>query len=362
MWTTPSVAPITDLGLVSSFGMRTVWYLMVVFHVLANSSFEAKVITIKKACEMISDLDLGDPFIGSSYTHNSSSFEINVLDWFASLWEIEKNEYWGYITTGGTEDCAHLKISLLAHKDKPAIINLNIGTTMKGAIDDLDLVLKTLEEVGFTRDRFYIHCDGALLGIMIPFIKQAPNINFKKPIGSIAISGHKFLGCPIPCGVVITRSEYIDVLSKNIEYIASKDITITGSRCGHAPIFLWYALKKKGLIGLKKEVEKCITNADYLYDELRNAGIGAMKNEFSNIVVFEKPLDDKFSRKWSLALNENIAHVVVMQHVTIEILDSFVSEFVQNQSIWCQDGKNQPPCIQDQMGVANCACKLHKPL
>ena len=77
---------------------------------------------------------------------------------------------------------------------------------------------------------------------------QTLRITFKKPIGSVTVSGHKFLGCPIPCGIAITRLEYINALSKNVEIIASRDATITGSRCGHAPIFLWYALKKRGLI------------------------------------------------------------------------------------------------------------------
>ncbi|XP_020979715.1 serine decarboxylase-like [Arachis ipaensis] len=164
----------------------------------------------------------GDPFLGSTVCLNSTSFEVSVLDWFANLWEIQNNKYWGYVTTGGTEsnlhaillgrekfpdgilytsqdshysifkiarmyrmqcvkvgtlvsgeiDCAELKASLLAHKDHPAIINLNIGTTMKGAVDDIDLVIQTLEKNGFSRDRFYIHCDGALFGIMLPFLKQ----------------------------------------------------------------------------------------------------------------------------------------------------------------------------------------------
>lgn len=28
---------------------------------------------------------------------------MGVLDWFASLWEIGRSDYWGYVTTGGTE-------------------------------------------------------------------------------------------------------------------------------------------------------------------------------------------------------------------------------------------------------------------
>lgn len=49
----------------------------------------------------------GDPFLGSSFSLNSMKFEVSVLDWFAKLWEIEKNEYWGYVTSGGTEGNLH---------------------------------------------------------------------------------------------------------------------------------------------------------------------------------------------------------------------------------------------------------------
>ena len=49
---------------------------------------------------------------------------------------------------------------------------LTIGTTVKGVVDDLDMVIWTLEETGFTQDHFYIHCDGALFGLMMPFVKR----------------------------------------------------------------------------------------------------------------------------------------------------------------------------------------------
>ncbi|RDX61529.1 Serine decarboxylase 1, partial [Mucuna pruriens] len=187
----------------------------------------------------------------------------------------------------------------------------------------------------------------------------APKITFKKSIGSVSISGHKFLGCPIPCGIVITRSEYINALSRDVEYIASRDVTITGSRCGHAPIFLWYAIKRKGVTGLENEVKKCIMNACYLQHQLRDAGIGVMLNEFSNIVVFERPPDEDFIRRWNLACNGNIAHVVVMQHVTIEMLDSFIAEFLQKRTIWFKDRRFRPLCIGNDVGSANCRCSMH---
>eukprot|EP00959_Pyramimonas_sp_CCMP1952_P267891 5601027-Pyramimonas_sp.AAC.2 len=54
---------------------------------------------------------------------------------------------------------------------------------------------------------------------MIPFVKAAPMVTFKKPIGSVSVSGHKFVGCPTPCGVTITRKWCMEKLSQTIEYL-----------------------------------------------------------------------------------------------------------------------------------------------
>ena len=112
-------------------------------------------------------------------------------------------------------------------------------------------------------------------------------MRFKKPIGSVSVSGHKFVGCPMPCGVQIKRIEHINALSRDVEYLASRDATIMGSLNGHAPIFLWYTLNRKGYRGFQKEVQKCLRNAHYLKDQFWSVGISAMLNELSNTVVFE---------------------------------------------------------------------------
>jgi len=164
----------------------------------------------------------------------------------------------------------------------------------------------------------------------------------------------------MPCGVQITRMEHINVLSSNVEYLASRDATIMGSRNGHAPIFLWYTLNRKGYKGFQKEVQKCLRNAYYLKDRLRDAGISAMLNELSSTVVFERPIDEDFVRRWQLACQGNIAHVVVMPSVTIEKLDDFVNELVEKRSTWYQDEKVRPPCIAADIGSHNCSCDLHK--
>ena len=164
----------------------------------------------------------------------------------------------------------------------------------------------------------------------------------------------------MPCGVQITRLEHINTLSRNVEYLASRDATIMGSRNGHAPIFLWYTLNKKGYMGFQKEVQKCLRNAHYLKDRLHEAGISAMLNELSSTVVFERPLDEEFIRRWQLACQGNIAHVVVMPSVNIDKLDDFLNELVEKRSTWYQDQKVKPPCIAAEVGTENCVCGLHK--
>lgn len=51
--------------------------------------------------------NVGDPFVESNLGLHSKPFEVDVLNWFAQLWEINKDEYWGYITNGGTEGNLH---------------------------------------------------------------------------------------------------------------------------------------------------------------------------------------------------------------------------------------------------------------
>ncbi|KAG5589033.1 hypothetical protein H5410_039547 [Solanum commersonii] len=350
----------------------------------------------------------GDPFLQNTVDFHSKDFEVAVLNWFADLWEIERDQYWGYVTNGGTEgnlhgilvgrelfpdgilyaskdshysvakaammyrmdfeninasingemDYSDLKAKLLQNKGKPAIINVTIGSTFKGAIDDLDVILQTLEDCGYTQDQFYIHCDAALNGLIIPFIKNM--ITFKKPIGSVTISGHKFLGCPMPCGVQITRKSYINNLSRRVEYIASVDATISGSRNGLTPIFLWYSLSAKGQIGFQKDVKRCLDNAIYLKDRLQKAGISVMLNELSIIVVLERPRDHEFVRRWQLSCVRDMAHVIVMPGITRETLDGFITDLLQQRKKWYQDGRISAPCVASDIGAQNCACSYHK--
>jgi len=346
--------------------------------------------------------NLGDPFVASNYGVHSRQFECAVIDFFAEMWKAPKDGYWGYVTTCGTEGNLHgillarechpdgilysskethysvfkaaryyrmdaksiptlptgeidydiLSSEIRKNIDRPVIINVNIGTTVKGAVDNLDRILRVLKNLGVPRERFHIHCDGALFAMMLPFVDHAPLINFEKPIDSIAVSGHKMLGCPMPCGVTVARVEHVKKVEQKIEYLNSVDTTIMGSRNGQAALYLWYSLRKKGLVGIKKDVEHCMETAMYLRDEITSIGLTCRLNDLSSTVVFERPLDDALIKRWQLACEEDIAHVVVMPNVTKTKIDSFIQELV---SCMEENGRISPKREDSPLSILGCS-------
>ncbi|MCC5653027.1 histidine decarboxylase [Nostoc sp. XA013] len=319
----------------------------------------------------------GDPYIEPDFGLHSRKFEQEVLSFFAHLYKIPEDQFWGYVTAGGTEgnlygmflareiypngilyssqdshysipkaaklfriqhnavnsqingeiNYEHFEQLISENRSYPAIINLNIGTTVKGAIDNLDKVLAILER-NQIKD-YYIHCDAALSGLILPFLDGAPQVNFEKPIDSIAISA-KFIGSPLPCGVVLTKKKWVEKVETEIEYIGSKDTTILGSRNGHAPLILWYAVRTRGYDGLAREAKTCINDAQYLFQQLQIREDPCMLNSFSNTVVFGKP-SQRLIKKWQLAVYENWAHIIVMQNINRKKIDIFINELLQEE-------------------------------
>ena len=310
--------------------------------------------------------NIGDPYDRNAYLVNSFELETEVLDYFASILKIEN--HWGYITNGGTEGnmfglyiarqkypngivyyskeshySVRKSINLMRMKSKPIsslptgeidiaaleksidhdypiILSLNIGTTMLGAIDD---VWKICELLGNHKEK-HVHCDAALFGAMLPFMSEIPS--FGHLVDSISISGHKFIGCPIPCGMAICRKEHRDSVMNDVEYIGGYDCTISGSRDGFSPIILWSAIKKYGDKGFSELIAECFSNRDYLIDKLKKIGVECWSHHYSNIVVIEN-VPKNVITKWQLATEKTRSHVVVLPHVTPSKIDEFVMDF-----------------------------------
>ena len=292
--------------------------------------------------------NVGDPELGNNGMH-TFELENEIISFFRDSLHLSADDGWGYLTNGGTEGNTYglflaretypdgivlystethysipKAVRLLCHY--PIILNANIGTTMKGAIDNIPRLLEILERQKVKK--FYIHCDAALSGAMLPFMPKAPKVDFSLPIGSLSISGHKFLGSPIPCGVVLVRRKYVQAIRSAIEYIGSNDATISGSRDAFSVIVLWQVLQRQGVTGLQYLASQCMELTGYVTEKLRAVGCKAWRNEWSNTVVFPRP-SDKLIQRWQLATQNDNSHIIVMPGVTAEKLDRFVAEMAQ---------------------------------
>ena len=327
--------------------------------------------------------NLGDPFEDSTYKVQTHEMEREVIDFFAKMFRANPKDYWGYVTNGGSEsnlyglyiarelypkamvyfsesthysvkknihllnipcivirsqkngeiDYKDLENTLQFNRHKPAIILTTFGTTMKEAKDDVSKVKGILKKLAI--QDHYIHCDAALSGSYGAFIEPHIPFDFQDGADSISISGHKFIGSPIPSGVIITRRSLRDRIAKGISYIGSLDTTITGSRNGHSPLFLWYAIKSMGMEGLKTRYLHSLKIAQYCKDELIKIGIEAWTNEGSITVVFPR-VSDTLKEKWQLA-TEDVTHVICMPNVTKHQIDEFIKDIAKEKAANLQE-------------------------
>ena len=317
--------------------------------------------------------NVGDPFLPSTFKLNTHAIECEVIEQFARFTRAVPEDVWGYVTNGGTEgnmygfylarelypegivyfsedthysvskilrllksksimiksqdngevDYDDLRETIRIHRDTPPIIFANIGTTMKGAVDNLDTINGILDELALPDH--YIHADAALSGMILPFVENPVAFGFDAGIDSISISGHKMIGAPFPCGVVLARKQNVRRIARSVEYIGTLDTTLSGSRNALSPLFLWYALRQHGEQGYKKIIQACFDMADYAIEKLASLGLDPWRNEYSNSVVFNRPAES-IVHQWQLAVQGPVAHIITMPHVSTEQIDRFVQD------------------------------------
>jgi histidine decarboxylase len=317
--------------------------------------------------------NLGDPFVACTYAVGSREMEKEVISFFASLFRAADNDWWGYVTNGGSEgnlyglylarelhpkgmvyysEATHYSVQKNIHllnmpnivistqengeinyedledtirmnRHMPVIIMANIGTTMTEARDDIGKIKAILKKLAIKNH--YIHADGALSGSYSAFIEPRPAFDFADGADSIAISGHKFFGSPMPCGVVVAKKSNRDRIARSVAYIGSVDTTITGSRNGHSPLFLWYTLKKYGVEGLRKRALHSLAIAAYAEEKLKEIGVAAWRNPDTITVNFPSP-SLTIRQKWQLASENGGSHIICMPNVQKEQIDQLIAE------------------------------------
>lgn len=241
-------------------------------------------------------------------------------------------------TPDGAMDSSDLKDKLKQNNDAPALVLATIGTTFKGAIDDIDAIQEALS--GYDA---YVHLDAALFGGYFQASEFAGDLAAYGPSGkrydSIAVSCHKFFGFPMVAGMFVTNKatfeEYREYFSQvhDPAYISHVPGTITCSRNAVPPGLFHYFSTDEAFRIQAADAKAVLSNAAYLHKEMNNhfPGLDAKRADDRSNIIYFKQVSDEVKRKWSLAtigkgITESLAHVVVMPHATRHYLDEFLSD------------------------------------
>lgn len=324
--------------------------------------------------------NLGDPYVGSHFGSETCALEREAVAWLMELWEVEDpSAYWGVVGASGTEgnlwalylgrealpdarlihsadahysipkaarilrmesevvaslqngaiDLDALSEALAARPGAPVVLALTCGTTMKGAHDDVGGAIARLDAAGIGPDRRFVHVDGALDAMVVPFLPDAPDAirpSFRHGIDSVSTSGHKMIGAPMPSGVLIARRAHVRRVASAVAYLRSDDTTLMGSRNGHAALAIWERLVARGRAAWEADARDCRARAERLATALRDLGLPVLRNPHALTVVFPTP-GERMVRAYQLACERGLAHAVVMPSVTDALLDRFVADY-----------------------------------
>ena len=147
-------------------------------------------------------------------------------------------------------------------------------------------------------------------------------------IDSLSTSGHKMVGTPMPCGVLITHRRHVERVASAISYLRSNDTTLMGSRNGHAVLAIWSRIAKHGRRGFVADVAGCLARTDRLVAELGAASVPVLRNPLSLTVVFPAPAE-AIVRKYQLACDKGQAHAIVMPNVGDALIDRFLGDYLR---------------------------------
>jgi len=326
----------------------------------------------------------GDPFVENTSPISAGRFEREVIEFFAPYYGIPADSTWGIVTYSGTDgnnhglyfganylknltgkypvvyvsDEAHYSNMRLAdvqnldmylvksdsmgrmipeelervlEVDRPCLIVYAFGSTFRGAIDNIDALNAVLAR--HPQMAVYRHVDAALFGGYLPFTSHKDMLDCRlHPYESVAVSGHKFFGMDEPAGYFITSKRiYEQQANFEVAYLNNNMKMINCSRSATSSLKFWWLIQNVGAERWQQQAEAMLEQTAYLKQRLDEIGWPNWVNEYSNTIFFKRPSEEVVS-KYTLACNYDerfggdLAHIVVMQHVTKEKIDQFIQD------------------------------------
>ncbi|MFI9005736.1 histidine decarboxylase [Actinosynnema sp. NPDC053489] len=314
----------------------------------------------------------GSPGQTSEYRLDTKPFERAVVGFFTELAGGRPDEVFGHLSHGGTEanlyavyvarerypDAvlfasreAHYSVPKIARllrvplvevavdddgamdlgelgreigdRGAPAIVVATVGTTSRGAYDDIPGIRRAASAAGV--DDVFVHADAAFGGPLAAFGDPPRPWAFPDGADSVSVSGHKMIGSPLPSSVVLVRAADADRVRTPGVAVGSDDDTIGGSRDALSPLLLWYALRGLGGDGLARRAHRCLEVTGHAVRRLAEAGRHPTRAPGGNVVLFDAP-DEQVMRTWNLLDVDGRAHLSVMPHLTADVIDRMCAD------------------------------------
>jgi glutamate/tyrosine decarboxylase-like PLP-dependent enzyme len=225
---------------------------------------------------------------------------------------------------------------LVSAGKKYFIVVANMMTTMFGSVDDVSLYVTAIHNAGAL---CRVHVDAAFGGFYCPFTDNDLALDFSNPnVSSVTLDAHKMLQAPYGTGVFLARKGLMQyVVTKEASYVEGQDYTLIGSRSGANAIAVWMILMKNGPHGWSEKIFVLQKRTQWLCDRLDQIGIEYFRHPNSNIVTLRAGSIDRglAERHWLVPDDHSQPawyKIVVMEHVTIEKLEPFVSVLAQHGS------------------------------
>ena len=218
----------------------------------------------------------------------------------------------------------------LSSGTKYFIINLNMSTTMFGAVDDVDKITSFLNLLHIN---YKLHVDAAYGGFIYPFIKNKSSFTFKNAnISSFSIDGHKMLQAPYGTGIFLMRRNFLKYVCTNeAGYVKGKDFTLCGSRSGANAVCVWMIFRIHGSAGWRVKMHHLIDRTNLLCDKLSELGVQYFRNPDLNIITIKAScISSSLAHRYHLVPDSHTTpewyKIIVMPHVRQGILDDFLME------------------------------------
>ncbi|WP_456478691.1 tyrosine decarboxylase MfnA [Geoglobus ahangari] len=225
------------------------------------------------------------------------------------------------------------EVERMVDENTVAIVGI-AGTTELGQVDDIEELGRIAGDVDV-----FLHVDAAFGGLVLPFMDERIPFDFGvEGVSSITVDPHKMGMATIPAGGILFRGEeFLRALEVETPYLTSKyQYTLTGTRPGTGVASTYAVLKHLGFEGMKEIVERCLRNTRILVEEMEGIGFEPVIRPTMNVVSFhaekaEKIKDELYRRRWVISTirEPKAVRMVIMPHVTEEIIKEFISELRQ---------------------------------